>query len=303
MQKGKGRKSNTLNLKSILGVTEVQNNMNLKESAEMYLRYLELEQGYSQHTIKLYRKSLEDFAEFTGDVPLSKISYRKIEDYRQSLLKQQISYKTRNLKITPVRRLFAFLNRRGINVPSLNIERFQNRNGQDKLILPSPVLIQKFLNIQGPEYVDLFVTLAFTTGMRISELMSLRYGDVVEDFSVMGKGSKQRFIPIPEATVALVRSYEQKHPKPQTDPKNPPKLFPVSLRSMQRMIQDRAERNGLEMSAHTLRHCYATFLLSKNVNLREVQELLGHTSIITTQVYTHVTNEQLKQATRKAFNS
>ena len=178
-----------------------------------------------------------------------------------------------------------------------NIQPFRNRNGHDKLILPEAALLQKFLAPHGNPLVDTAVVLVYTTGMRLSELLSLKAFEVQEEFNIVGKGAKERFVTAPPTTVQAVRKYE-------VDAKlqKGAKLFPWHRRTLQQAITDRAEEDGLaNFSIHTLRHCYATFMLSKGADLRVVQELLGHASVATTQRYTHVTNAQLKNAVRDAF--
>lgn len=273
--------------------------MKLKEAIETYLRYLELENGYSQNTIKLYRASLQMFLDAVGDISLKRITLKKIQDYRQSLLKEKTSHKTRNLRITPLRRLFAFLHARGVEAPGADIEMFQNRNGHDKFELPSKEDLAKFVAPSGNEMLDLIITIVSTTGLRLAELHSLKAGEVQEEFNIIGKGAKERYVTVPASTVAMVRSYEQKQGLKKGQP-----LWSVTKRTIQRFIQERAEEAGLKnFSIHTLRHCYATFLLSNGADLRQVQEMLGHSSVVTTQRYTHVTNEQLRETRKKVFGS
>ena len=279
------------------GITK--NNNEKGEALQTYLRYMELEQGYSQHTIKLYTRSISDFLQSIKISDISKIKSDHLIDYRQSLEGKKESYKTKNLRLIPVRRFLAFLKKKNITeLTGVFMEPFRNRNGQTKMELPPVEAVKKFIAPQGPEYLDVFLAVAYTTGMRLAEIMALRVGDVQEQFSIMGKGSKQRFIPCPLSTVSFVRAYEEKSSLKKGD-----KLFPVTYRTMQRLVQERAIRNKLDISSHTLRHCYATFLLSQGVDIRTVQELLGHASLVTTQIYTHVTNDQLRDAVKKAFSN
>lgn len=271
--------------------------MKLQEAIETFLRYIELEQGYSQNTIKLYRASLNFLLQSLGDIPLKRITDQKIEEYRQSLLKEKVSYKTRNLKIIPIRRMMEFMRARKVIDTLPVIEPFRNRNGHDKLILPSDVDLKKFLAPHNDPTLDTIVTLVYTTGMRLAELLSLKASEVQEEFNIVGKGAKERFVAPPRETVALVRAYETSQKLKKGE-----RLFSWHRRTLQKKIQDRAVADGLkDFSIHTLRHCYATYLLSKGADIRVVQELLGHASLVTTQRYTHVTNLQLKKAVTDAF--
>lgn len=280
-------------------ISEKKSSAKLKEAVEAFLRYLELDQGYSQHTVKLYRASLEQFLDHMGDVSFSRLTTQALEKYREQLLKEKTSHKTRNLKLIPIRRMLAFLRIRGVAVPPLEIESFKNRNGHEKLELPSDADLKKFLAPQHtfPEEVDVVVQLVYTTGLRLSELLSLKAGQVQEEFNIVGKGAKERFVSAPPKTVALVRAYEKLQCLNKGD-----SLWSFARRTLQQKIAERARALGLkDFSIHTLRHCYATHLLNNGVDLRAVQELLGHASLVTTQRYTHVSNAKLKSAVRDAF--
>lgn len=269
----------------------------LKEAVEAFLRYLELERGYSQHTIRLYRNSLENFLAFVGDISLKRITKQKIHDYRQVLLKQQSSHKTRNLKLIPVRGLFAFLRARDVEAPASDIELFQNKNGHEKLELPPEEEIEAFLAPSEDEAGDLIVNLLVSTGLRLSELHQLKAGEVQETFNVVGKGAKERFVVCAPRIIESVRAFETKREIPKGKP-----LFGFSQRTIQKIVFERAKKHGLKLSVHTLRHIFATRFLARGADLRDVQEILGHSSIATTEKYTHVSNQRLLERYRTAFN-
>jgi len=149
----------------------------------------------------------------------------------------------------------------------------------------------------------------YGTGIRLSELVALRAGDVDHHgatLRVMGKGRKERIVPIGRAAGNAIREYlASKEGKPRAfqDP-----LFEgrqgraVSARTVQRLVKKRlAEVSEIRrLSPHVLRHTFATHMLNAGADLRAVQELLGHTSLSSTQIYTHVTTERLKEVYRKA---
>jgi len=265
--------------------------MKTKEAKELYMNYLSRENGYSPNTINVYMKSVDQFIEFVGDIPLEKITYEQIQKYRSKLLEgKPVSHKTRNLKLIPIRRWFAFLSMRDIKAPNSNIELFQNRSGHEKFELPTDKEIEKFLAKSDKPFVDMVVNLLFYTGLRLSELMSLKAYEVQETFNIVGKGAKERFIACKSEILALVRSYEQKEQL-----KTGSLLFKVQKRTIQKHVTDRSEALGIEnkITVHTLRHCFASRLLEKGMDIRSVQELLGHASLTTTQRYTHVSNKNL----------
>lgn len=275
--------------------------MKTKEAKELYLKYLSVENGYSQNTIAIYMKSLQDFIDYVGDTDLSRITYKKIQTYRNKLLTgKPVSHKTRNLKLVPLRGWFTFLTMRDIKCPSSNIELFQNRNGNEKFELPSDEELKWLLEItpvekqtDDSELTDMIINIIFATGLRLAELLTLKAGEVQETFNVIGKGAKERFIVCEPSVVALVRDYELNN-----ELKNKEPLFKVSRRTIQRRVEERAASLNLKITVHTIRHCFATNLLEKGMDIRAVQELLGHSSLVTTQRYTHVSNKSLLESYR-----
>ncbi len=265
--------------------------MKINDSMDGFLRDLELKQGYAQHTIKMYRKMLADFSEFLRKTDLKKLNEKDLYAYRDSVEKRKESYKTKNLRLIPIRRWLASLRPPH---PTLNyrmLEPFRNRNGNEVMDLPKRAVIEKFLAPTGDTLVDMFVLLTYSTGLRISEVMSLKAGTVEKNFSILGKGSKPRFVFCDPKVVAKVREYEKTEGIASGTP-----LFKAAMRTMQRLVSERAKKQGLDISVHTLRHCYATHLLEDGMDIRAVQALLGHASIATTQVYTHVSNDYLNTA-------
>ena len=223
--------------------------MKTKEAKDLYFKYLSVENGYSPHTISIYMKSLNDFIDFIGDVDLSRITHKKIRSYRDSLLEGKVvSHKTRNLKIVPIRGWFNFLIMRDIKCPSSNIELFQNRNGHEKLEIPDENEIKKFIEItpiakqtDDSQLTDMIINIIFSTGLRLSELTSLKAGEVQETFNVVGKGAKERFIVCEPKTVDLVRDYVLNNEIKKGEP-----LFKVSRRTIQRRAVERAADTAVE---------------------------------------------------------
>ena len=135
----------------------------------------------------------------------------------------------------------------------------------------------------------------FSTGLRVSELVSLKRDEIDfnrGEFSVRGKGSKIRVVFLSKIAIDAIRSYLDK----RTDVE--PELFPLTTRTVQRIVRKYAIRAGIigkKVSPHSLRHSYATDLLRNGADIRSVQAMLGHASVTTTQIYTHVTDKQLRE--------
>jgi len=154
------------------------------------------------------------------------------------------------------------------------------------------------------------MTTLYASGMRASELTSLKRRDVNESLGVMrviGKGSKERIVPAAKLATEAIRTYLPHRLPDGFDGENPDELFlsrrgkPLGRGEVYRVVRKYAQRAGLhgKVGAHTLRHCFATHLLAGGADLRSVQEMLGHSDIATTQIYTHVDAERLKSIHRK----
>ncbi len=281
---------------------------------EKFLRYLKIEKNASLHTIINYRIDLKQFRKFLGS--------QEIEDVDRLTLRRYLSeLKGRNYKKTTiVRRLaclrsfFRFLLRDGYlkSNPALSV-------ATPKRDKPLPMFLdEKEVTslIDAPDTKDLqglrdraILETLYSTGMRVSELVSTDISDI--DFisgiiKTMGKGGKERLVPIGDRALRAIRDYlEERKVKPLRVKKA---LFfgnkhtRLTTRGVE-MIMERYvhlvnRKTGI--SPHSLRHSFATHLLDRGADLRSVQELLGHASLSTTQIYTHVTTERLKSAYAKS---
>jgi len=269
--------------------------MDTERTVSDFLSQLQKE-GYSPHTIKNYQRGLDTFLKkFKGDVTLKNIEAALLPTRSNGSL----SHKSKNIVIIPVRRWVAFLNEKhGTAIPVEQIKTERNRNGRKKLDLPEKEEVRAYLSFRDTPLSDVVVNLLFDTGLRLSELMALKVGDVRERFSMVGKGNKQRPVYCTAKVVALVNVYVKTNKLEQGQP-----LFPYSNRWIQQLLEERQVRSGVRknITAHTLRHLYAVNMLQNGASLRAIQELLGHSSILTTQIYTTVTDQHLDQ-TYKQFH-
>jgi len=277
---------------------------------EKFMRYLEIEKNYSQHTVDNYRHDLEEFRRFLGDLNLEKIDYLVLRKYLAGLKEKNLKVRTINRYLSTLRSFFKFLIREGylkanpiIGLSSPKQEKhlplFLTEEEVKKLILSVQPKDERGLRDRA--VLETF----YSAGIRVSELVGLNVRDV--DFiggviKVLGKGKKERIVPIGDIAIAAIRAYLEKRKKQQEA------LF---LNKSGRRITDRGTRNIVGkyirlasirrgVSCHTLRHSFATHLLNRGADLRSVQELLGHVNLSTTQIYTHLTTDRLKSVYDKA---
>lgn len=279
---------------------------------EKFIRYLEIEKNYSGHTILNYRLDLKGFAKFLGETALEKINYLTLRKYLATLKEKNLGTRTINRRLSALRSFFKFLTREGLlkinPILSLSspkqekhLPEFLTEEEVTKLIESAFAKSEKESFLRDRAILETF----YSTGMRISELVGLDIEEI--DFiggivKVKGKGKKERMVPIGDTAIAAIRKYLEKR-KRQNEA-----LFlnksgkRITARGVQDIIEKYINLAGIKqgVSAHTLRHSFATHLLNRGADLRTVQELLGHANLSTTQIYTHLTTEKLKSVYDKA---
>ena len=293
--------------------------MYFSEALADFLEHLEVEGGRSPRTIENYKLYLERFIDFAGDIDVAKITSEIIRKYRLWLNRyknsntgEELLLITQNYHLIALRGLLTYLSQRDIS--SL---------AADKITLPKTVRKQvTFLHydevVRLIEQIPLdnepglrdraIIELLFSSGLRVSELVNLNRDHINlarREFMVRGKGQKDRpvFVSMSAAEhvknyldarhdnlPALFISYSRRLAKPSGDYRR------LSARSIQRMVSHYARLAGItkHVSPHTMRHSFATDLLMNGADLRAVQSMLGHSNIATTQIYTHVTDQHLK---------
>lgn len=281
---------------------------------EAFSLYLEIERNLSPHSIRAYRQDLDFFHAFLADCPLDKVDYRLLRRYLGHLKQEGYERSTIARRMATLRTYFRFLAR----------ERMIG--GNPTVGLQSPKLSRKLPSfLDWEELVRLLAApdesprglrdralleLLYATGMRVSEIAELSVRQInweEAEIRVIGKGSKERMVLMSEEAMRHLRRYLDEG-RPLLRPSNTERLFlnrsgkPLSARSIDRMLKAHARRAGIAkpISPHTLRHTFATHLLEGGADLRVVQELLGHASLSTTQIYTHVSQERLRQVYQQA---
>ncbi len=302
--------------------------MTLSSVITDFLEYLEIERGTSQKTVQNYGHYLRRFLEFAGDIDPSKINQTLVRQYRLYLsrytdpkTKKGLKRVTQNYFMIALRALLRYLAKQDIE--TLSPEKIElsevdaspikvlDDNSLDRL-LESPDVTDKI----GLRDRALLETL-FSTGLRVSELASLNCDTINlerREFSVVGKGQKERVVFLSDSAVHWLDQYLKSRKdtfKPlfiryqgKPDLEENGEKMRLTSRSVERIVEKYVKAVGLTIKAtpHTLRHSFATDLLINGADIRSVQEMLGHSNIATTQVYTHITNQHLKDV-HKAFHS
>lgn len=271
----------------------------MKEPLKEFLKNLR-EKGCSRHTIASYERDLRQFYNYLGRKSLDSVALETVRGFILSLYqgRQAVSIAR---KVSVLKSFFRFLVKKGVLQVSPT----------DEISLPKlPKKVPRFLVVD--EAFALVETptskrdraileLLYGCGLRVSELLGLRRQDVdLEEgwIKVLGKGKKERIVPVGGKARQALRIYEEQNGK--SEPKG--HLFNLTPRSVQRMIRKYVLKAGIakRVTPHTLRHSYATHLLESGADLRGIQELLGHSSLSTTQKYTHVSLKQLMEVYDKS---
>jgi len=280
-----------------------------------FVKYLEIVKGRSDSTRKIYTNRLMKFFDWLNKNNYSKITKETIWQFRIYLSEQKFSKRTQAHYLIVLRNFLKFLkkelNLEVIDFTQVELPKLPER--EIKILNESE--LEKLLNApQGDDIKSLrdkaILEILFSTGLRVSELCSLNRDIDIDkgEIAIKGKGGKIRTVFLSERAKKALKEYLEN----RND--NHPALFislarnmepkRLSARAVQKIIKFYALKAGIikNIHPHVLRHQLATFLISAGVNLRVVQEILGHKSISTTQVYTHISKPELKEIYEKIIN-
>ena len=284
--------------------------MNEIKEIQDYKRYLSYEKNYSFHTVKNYIKDIEQFVVFNNKK--IEVDENDIKRFLEFLGKKKYSRRSIARKIVAIRNFYKFL----IKIKRIKINPFTyilTPKAEKKL--PSVLTEKEIENLMsaatGKDFISLrdrtILELIYSTGIRVSELVNMDVSDidfVNEEIKVLGKGGKERIIPAGSVALNILHCYLKELKKIDTSGilfinKNKKRL---TQRFVELMIKKYAKVAGIEkrVTPHTLRHSFATHLLDRGADLRSVQELLGHSNLSTTQIYTHLSIQKLKKEYDKA---
>ena len=281
----------------------------LNELIEEFLRYLLIDRGYSNNTIESYKRDLDRFLEFNKNKDINNINNDDLKKYIKYLNTENLNEKSIARNISSLKSFYKFL----------SIQKYINNNPSDALYLPKvkkslPNILTeedifKLLDIKP---IDNFsyrnkamLELMYATGLRVSELINLKLQDIDLNQDIIrtfGKGSKERVIPIGDYAKEYLEKYIYEYRGSMLKKESSEYLFlnnhgkQMTRQGFFKIVKKIAKEKNIhnDLSPHTLRHSFASHLLKYGADLRTIQELLGHSDISTTQIYTHITNEELK---------
>ncbi len=296
--------------------------MYLSELIMDFIEHLEVERGRAQKTAENYHLYLERLIEFAGDIEVEKITSETVRKWRLWLNRyeneqgQTMSTLTQSYHLIALRSFLGYCSKRDIH--TLTPEKVELPKAKRKqvtfLTQEETERLIEAAHDQSPQGLrdKAILELLYSSGLRVSELCNLNRDHInLErgEFMVRGKGQKDRPVFIsPEATEWLASYLETRHDsaKPLFIRYSGMKTgddesFRLTPRSVQRMVAHYATAAGItkKVSPHTLRHSFATDLLMNGADIRSVQSMLGHSNIATTQVYTHVTDQHLREVHQK----
>lgn len=288
-----------------------------KEYIDKFLTHLRIEKNASDFTLKAYKSDLGQFVQFLEDTNTQKITKKSIRSFLALLFKGGLKSATVNRKLASLKSFFKFLCMRELVDcdPTLNLYFLKTDRRLPSFLEYETIMtalefpdMNTFDGLRDRVILELF----YGTGIRLRELVGLNLGDI--DFlnglvKVEGKGSKQRLVPLGKVTAKYVKKYINQREKflvslaktsealflNQRGNRIPPRRVQSIVKKYLLLASDKNEAYP-----HILRHSFATHLLEEGADLLAVKELLGHSSLSTTQVYTHLTAERLKEVYKQA---
>ncbi|HKQ88896.1 MAG TPA: site-specific tyrosine recombinase XerD [Candidatus Acidoferrales bacterium] len=278
-----------------------------------FLNYLRVDKGLSKNTLECYRRDVEKFALFVHDrdLQINQIVRRDVVDFLASLRRRALDSRTVARHLATLRHFFRFAVLEGYitNDPAMTIE-----SPKTTQTLPEFLSVEEVeLLLRQPDMNDIvgirdraMIELMYSTGIRVSELCGIRLNDLKMDpgcLRCVGKGDKERIVPVGRQALDAVNHYlRASRPQLLRDAVSPflfltPRGKPINRIAFWALLAAYGRKAGLRKSLnpHMLRHSFATHLLDRGADLRSVQMMLGHSDISTTQIYTHVVEERLKQ--------
>lgn len=286
--------------------------------------FLQKERRYSAYTLRNYRQSLVDLVSWLtqagrGEEALGTLSPREARDFVIEA-QRRLDRRTVHARVSGLRALYRYWQRQGrlrtnpfvaLPLPRLErrLPRFLSEEQMRRLLeAPGRLLAEGAIDAFTAHRDLLLLELLYGGGLRVSELVALSFAQIEADSGaarIVGKGRKERVCPLGEGAMALLRAWREGM-RAQSAP--PDRVLvradgsPLSTREVQALLKRYLTAAGLpaDASPHTLRHSYATHLLNAGADLRVVQELLGHSRLATTQIYTHVSGARLREVYNRA---
>lgn len=291
----------------------------MDEKVSVFINYLLNERHYSDLTIKAYQRDLYEFEDFlisSGGTTFNDIAYQDVRLYLAFLTERQLSRTTIARKLSTLRSFFKYaIQQKWTDNNPMELIQYSSK----KQRLPDFFYESEINSIIDAAKQDghpsalrnvAVLELLYATGMRVSECCQLKISQIDYDIQmirVIGKGNKERIVPVGDQAIAAIKDY-QKNLRGQliaNIPSSPYSDFlflsdkgkPLTTAQVRSILNRIVEQQGsnLKINPHKLRHTFATHLLNNGADMRSVQELLGHVDLSSTQIYTHVTKDKLRQ--------
>ena len=281
------------------------------EYKDKFLNYLQYEKRYSPYTFKFYKRDLEEFEQFLEMEMLDKVSNKTIKSYMYYLSKKGNTRRTIARKLSSLKSYYKYLRKNELSQedPFALIEKQHISKRLPEVLSISEIIELMEIEIADKDYLNnrnyLIVRILFSTGVRVSELTNIKLEHI--DFNegylkVRGKGDKDRIVFFDEDTKNILYNFLQ-NDWPMFKKEETNYIFlnkfgnKISERSVELILQEKGRKmkSPKEIYPHMLRHSYASSLLESGADLRVIQELLGHTSLQATQVYTSLSNQKLQK--------
>jgi integrase/recombinase XerD len=290
----------------------------MNQLLDEWLSHLAVERNLSENTIKAYHSDLESFISFfkiRDSASLGSVKPSGVVEYFRQLMAKKISARSRARKLSAIRAFYRYCvaEKKADANPVENMETPSSAKYLPRTLNPGQVdLLLQTPDVKTPAGArdSAMLELLYSTGLRVSELVNVKTGSVnmtAGYIITMGKGSKERLIPLGERAMDKIKEYLKARPT-FAKKSNPPELFltrlgkPMTRQMFWLTIKKYALNAGMsgKISPHALRHSFATHMLENGADLRAVQMMLGHSSITTTQIYTHVNRARLSQIHSKS---
>ena len=293
---------------------------NFDIAATSFLNHLQIERGLAANSIAAYRRDLEKFKMFLNGKELSKVTPEVITAFETSLRQANLSTPTINRADSTLRSFFKHLSQEyEIADPTLEISASKSARRLPKALTYDQIMSMINAALRESDPITLrdqaMLELLYSSGARVSELIGINLNDLstvnsddgeITTLKLRGKGSKERIVPLGSFATAAIENYcvRVRPGLLAKNPKNNSALFlnsrggRISRQSAWQMVLDAASAAGIteHVSPHVFRHSYATHLLDGGADIRVVQELLGHASVTTTQIYTLITIDKVRES-------
>lgn len=299
--------------------------MKLKDHIKRFLEHVEVGKNQSTKTVENYTHYLKRFNDWAGDITAKQITLKKVRDFRLFLNRfidsrgRQLNVKTQNYHVIALRAFLKYLTKNDVEtlapekielakIPERSVE-FLSREELDRLL--DSVQQQRIQDLRDKAVLETL----YCTGLRVSELVALNREQVDlkrKEFMVRGKGRKNRIVFLSAKAAEKVTNYLARrddnfdplfisHGRNNMTDITKGEKRRLSRVTIENIVRNYAREAGIikKVTPHTLRHSFATELLINGADIRSVQELLGHSSITTTQIYTHITNKKLREVHEK----